>query len=373
MNDIIQLTQKFIKLRSCTTENANIAIHEIVAILKRANVEYEILENQGHLMLAAWVGEGERTLILNGHIDVVPGNKQQYEPYIDDGKLYGRGSYDMIGACATMITLLCELANNPPKVRVVLTISTTEETNGALCTKYILDKGYIGDFAICGEPTNLRISVMSKGVFRIKINVIGKSAHSSRPWLGENAILKAIEIFHKIELLPFAQRKNEYFDCASINLSHLNGGIVLNQVPDLSEMIIDIRYVPGYEPHDILSEINSIEGNFSVEVISTGSAVMVDENNEYLEMLMRVTQSKLEDKNVLTAQHGAADTMFFQEKGIPSVEFGPIGAGHHGSQEFVCIESLEKYQSILIDFIKELELTNKTSIEYEKEGGIYNV
>lgn len=350
----LELTKKMISMKPFTADNANLVVKEVETIFKNEKTDYELLENKGCLMLAAWAGKGDRTLILNGHLDVVPANEYQYEPYIQDEMLFGRGCYDMLGACSAMISIMCELSKTPPDIKVILILSTTEETNGEICTKYILDKGYTGDFAICGEPTNLKISVMSKGVFRVKINVVGQSAHSSRPWLGKNAILNAIKIFHEIERLPFASRKNIYFDGASINLSNMKGGHIINQVPDSAEMILDIRFVPGDSPENIIEQIKTVEGNFTVEEISRGCAVMVDENNEYLNILKEEAKKYSGVKNILTAQHGAADTVFFQEKGIPSVEFGLEGDGHHGSNEYIYVESLCKYKNILMGLISEM-------------------
>jgi len=354
MNNVVELAQRLISMKPCTTDAANEAIREVAEVLKMGGVPCEVLENEGHLMVAARIGHGTRTLVLNGHIDVVPGSERQFQPYIEEGKLYGRGSYDMIGACAVMIMLMCELVRKPPDIQIVLTISSTEETAGAYCTKHMISCGYTGDFAICGEPTNLRISVMSKGVFRVRITVRGKSAHASRPWLGENALLKAVELFHQIEQLPFAHSKNKYFDGASINLSRLSGGTVINQVPESAEIVLDIRFVPGDSPEEMLSQINSLKGDFSVEVIRTGAAVMVSEQNKYLKTLEQITRKYTGADDILMAQHGAADTIFFQEKGIPSVEFGLTGAGHHGSQEFIFMDSLEIYRSILLDLIHKL-------------------
>jgi len=361
MNNTINLTKKLIELKASSIENANMAVREVEKILNDSGINVEILENEGHLMLVSSIGKGNKTLILNGHLDVVPANEDQYSPIIKDGNLHGRGSYDMLGSCAAMVTAMCDLVNEDLGINVLLTLSTTEETNGALCTKYILDQGHTGIFAICGEPTNLKISVMSKGVLRVKISVFGKSAHASRPWLGENAIVKAVELFHQIEQLPFAKRTNKYFDGASINLSILNGGKVINQVPDKAEMILDIRYVPGDNPENIIKEIRSIGDYFQAEVAGTLDAVLVEEDDKYLTRLKTITENLTGLSDILIAQHGTADTVFFQEKGIPSIEFGPTGAGHHGPEEYLNIESLETYKKIIIDFIYALsydELNN---------------
>lgn len=361
MKNTIDLTKKLIELRAETKENANLAVKEVAAALEEYGIKSEILENEGHLMLVASIGKGDKTLILNGHLDVVPANEEQYDPVIKDGNLYGRGSYDMLGSCAAMITAMGDLVNEDLAIEVLLTLSTTEETRGDVCTKYILDQGYTGVFAICGEPTNLKISVMSKGVFRVKLDVFGKAAHGSRPWLGENAIVKAVEIFHKIEELPFAKKKNKYFDGASVNLSILNGGKVINQVPDKAEMILDIRYVPGDDPDNIMKEILSIDENFKAEIIGLLDAVLVEEDDPYLTALQSVTENLTKDEDCLIAQDGTADTVFFQEKGIPSVEFGPSGAGHHGPEEYLNIESLETYKKIIVNFIYKLSADESKS------------
>ena len=149
------------------------------------------------------------------------------------------------GFMTTHCLLYTSLAESEPGCRVVLSLSTTEETSGELCTGYMVENGLTGDFAVCGEPTNLAVSVMSKGVFRVKARLHGRAAHSSRPWQGENALLKAYELYRGIEKLPFVTRKNRYFDGASVNLSMVRGGVVMNQVPDYAEMVVDIRYLPG--------------------------------------------------------------------------------------------------------------------------------
>ena len=79
-----------------------------------------------------------------------------------------------------------------------------------------------------------------------------------RPWLGDNAVLKAIDVFRRIESLPFSRESSELFDRPSINLGRINGGDALNKVPDECTMVIDIRYLPNQDPGDILEQIRTI-------------------------------------------------------------------------------------------------------------------
>ena len=258
----------------------------------------------------------------------------------------------MLGACAVMMALTGDLEESEPGCRVVLSLSTTEETSGELCTGYMVENGLTGDFAVCGEPTNLAVSVMSKGVFRVKARLHGRAAHSSRPWQGENALLKAYELYRGIEKLPFVTHKNRYFDGASVNLSMVRGGVVMNQVPDYAEMVVDIRYLPGEDTDEMLQQIRALDPTAEIEVTGTVEAVALAEDDPFLARLDRAVAIATKTDCVRFAQHGAADTVFFQAAGIPSVEFGPAGAGHHGPEEYVELPSLGIFYSCLDEMVR---------------------
>ena len=124
----------------------------------------------------------------------------------------------------------------------------------------LVDSGFLGDFAITGEPTDLHIGVAAKGVLAMRIEVEGRAAHGATPWLGDNAILRAIEIFRAIESLPFAQQSSELFDRPSINLGRILGGDALNKVPDRCVIDVDVRYLPEQDPESILEQVEGIAG-----------------------------------------------------------------------------------------------------------------
>lgn len=343
----IELLEYLIQMRAIDCDSANRSVRFVYDYLMEQGLEPGEMEHDGHLMLHCRIGAGKHTLILNGHLDVVEGHPEQFTPRMIEDRLYGRGSYDMLAACAVMIRLMCEYKENPPDLAVILTLSSTEETDGKLCTGYLLDHGIDGDFAICGEPTNLAVSIMSKGVFRFRAEVCGKAAHSSRPWQGENALLKAYDIYNRIQLLPFARQKNKYFDGASINLSKMSGGVAMNQVPDLAEVTVDIRYLPGAQPEDIKRQLEALDSTMKLEITALLPPVELEQENIYLKMLQCAVNEATGQDCICMAQHGAADTAFFQMHGIPSVEFGPLGAGHHGPEEYVVLSSLETFRTAL--------------------------
>ena len=180
-----------------------------------------------------------------------PARPEQFTPRVDGDRLYGRGAYDMKGGLAAMMCALHDLAEQR-KVRVHFGCVADEESEEltARGSDHLVESGYLGDFAITGEPTNMHIGIQAKGVLAMRIEVTGTAAHGSTPWLGDNAVLKALDVFRAIESLPFARESSDLFDRPSINLGRILGGDALNKVPDLCAIDVDIRYLPGQDPEE---------------------------------------------------------------------------------------------------------------------------
>ena len=182
-----------------------------------------------------------------------------FQPRVEGDRLYGRGAYDMKGALAVMLLVLHDLRDQED-VRVRLGIvsdeeSEEEENRGS---DALVKHGFIGDFAITGEPTNLQVGVQAKGVLAIRLEVQGRSAHGATPWLGDNAVVKAVEVFRGIESLPFARQSSALFDRPSINLGRIWGGDALNKVPDTCVIDVDIRFLPEQDPEEILAQVEGL-------------------------------------------------------------------------------------------------------------------
>ena len=213
-------------------------------------------------------------------------------------------------------------------------------------------RGYRGDFAITGEPTDMRVGVQAKGVLGLRMEVAGKAAHGSTPWLGDNAILKAVETYEQIRVLPFAHESSELFDRPSINLGRILGGDALNKVPDRCVADVDIRYLPGQDPDEILASVRSLPGVTVSELIRRDPAI-VDPEDPFVRTLCEVvSQSASASDEVSVGRDGASDAVSFLEAGVPAVEFGPEGGGHHGPDEWVSISSLDRYRRSLVEFVR---------------------
>ncbi len=354
MQELINTLTELIKCRASNREGANAAIDYCAARLKKSGVSVNIHENAGYRMLKAGRGKGTgKTVILHGHVDVIPGEEMQFIPRIEGERLYGRGSYDMLGAVAVMLHLMERFVQYRQHPDVLLMLVPDEEVGSNFGTPFLIEQGYTGGFVISGEPTNLDISLQAKGVLHLEAEVKGVSAHGSRPWLGENAIEKAMSIYLSIKELPFNRVSNDYFPAPSLNLATINGGKVFNQVPDSCSFGLDIRYLPGQNPEEIIEEIKRVSEDMNLKRVQYFSPVSVDRQHPFVQALFHAVAKFSRDGARFFGQDGSGDTRFFTPLGIPAVEFGPCGAGHHGKEEFVVLPSLLEYEKILLQFFND--------------------
>jgi succinyl-diaminopimelate desuccinylase len=347
------LTERLISYDTSTPDGIRKAAGFVKGWLESHDLPVEELETRGMPLLAASVGPATGVrIVFHGHLDVVPGREEQFRPRVEGDRLYGRGAYDMKGSLAAMMGALQEL-RDARDVGVVLAIvpdeeSEEEEDRG---THALIRHGWTGNFAITGEPTDLHIGVQAKGVLALRLEVAGMAAHGSTPWLGDNAILKALDVFRAIESLPFGRESSDLFDRPSINLGRILGGDAFNKVPDSCVIDVDIRYLPGQNPHVIKSEVEELEGVSVIGQFHRAPAI-VERNNPFVSVLSECASKLLATETISVGRDGASDAICFIEAGVPAVEFGPLGGGHHGPAEWVSLESLTSYRQTLVEFVR---------------------
>ena len=297
--------------------------------------------------------EGAPTVVFHGHLDVVPGHPEQFDPRMEGDRRFGRGAYDMKGALAAMLVAFCEAPAENVRLRLGIVSDEESEEEVDRGSDHLVESGFIGDFAITGEPTDLHIGIQAKGVLAVRLAVNGKAAHGATPWLGDNAVLKAIDVFRRIQSLPFAGESSELFDRPSINLGRILGGDALNKVPDRCVIDVDIRYLPTQETSAILEQIVALPDVDLVATFTRPPAV-VDPDSVFVRALRTAASPHHGQQLNSVGRDGASDAVSFLRAGIPAVEFGPSGAGHHGPEEWVSISSLESYRAALAGFLEEL-------------------
>ncbi len=354
-DELVALATRLVSYDSSEVDGVLEAAGFIEGWLDSRGIEVESDEVRGLPVLRAEVGpEDAPTVVLHGHIDVVPAQPGQFEPRVDGDRLYGRGAYDMKGGLAAML-LVTAAMREQDAVRVRLGIVGDEESEEEVerGSDHLVDSGFLGDFAITGEPTDLHIGVEAKGVLALRVAVEGTAAHGATPWLGENAVLRAIDVFRSIESLPFARHSSELFDRPSINLGRILGGDALNKVPDRCAIDVDIRYLPDQDPAALLEQVKSIAAA-EVEQLFTRPPAVVDRELPYVRALRDAATAHHDGEPMSVGRDGASDAVSFLRVGVPAVEFGPLGEGHHGPAEWVSISSLHTYQQTLDTFLRSL-------------------
>src|SRR3954449_11374888 len=207
------LCERLITYDTSTMEGIQTAAGFVKGWFEAREIDVKDGVHNGVPVLAATVGAHDGpTVIFHGHVDVVPGRPEQFVSRVEGDRLYGRGAYDMKGGLAAMMLAVRDLAEQD-RVRVHFVCVSDEESDTPTQrgSDYLVEKGYTGDFAITGEPTDLYIGVQAKGVLALRIEVRGTAAHGSTPWQGDNAVLKAVDVFRCIEALPFAAESSELF------------------------------------------------------------------------------------------------------------------------------------------------------------------
>jgi succinyl-diaminopimelate desuccinylase len=346
------LAERLITYDTSTEEGIRRAAAFVKGWLEARDLEVTERSNNGLPVLLAEAGPPHGPcVILHGHIDVVPAHGDQFEPRVEGDRLLGRGAYDMKGALGAMMCALHDAAAQD-RVRVRLVCVPDEESEDVeqRSTDRLVADGLRADFAITGEPTDLYIGVQAKGVLAVRLELSGTSAHGSTPWLGDNAILKAHDAFRRIETLPFSRESSELFDRPSVNLARIEGGDAFNKVPDRCLIEVDIRYLPEQDPNEILAQIRAIP-DLEIKRCFIHHPATVSRQNPYVLALREAIARLIEGDALSVGRDGASDAISFLDAGVPTVEFGPVGGGHHGPAEWVSLRSLTRYRQALGDFV----------------------
>lgn len=299
-------------------------------------------------------------IILAGHIDVVGADNKDFIPKIKAGKLFGRGAADMKSEVAALMIVFNEIIKSGTKESIALMITSDEEMTGKSGAGYLVNEvGYRSEIAIAPDGGhNFELVVKEKGGFWIKIIAKGKLSHGSRPWLGENAILKLMMFYRELEKIfpPLKKTKSLYQDGVTVNLGKFSGGKSVNAVPDRAEMYLDLRYSDKADKKRIIDVIKKIsrKHKLGLQVTDIVEILETDPKNHYVKRFKTIAE-KIIDKPIKIAKAtGGSDARFFSAKNIPVIIMVPNCGNKHGASEWVEIKSLEKFYQILKYFLVEI-------------------
>jgi acetylornithine deacetylase len=340
----------------------------IAAELRSARLDVEVLEAAPGRPNVVGILEGRQpghSLMLCGHIDTVgvAGMKAPFDPAIADGRLYGRGAQDMKGGVAAMISAARIVAENGglPAGRLIIAAVADEEY--ASVGAEALVARWKADAAVVTEPTDLVIATGHKGFTWVEIIAEGVAAHGSRPGEGRDAILRMGRVLTQLETLDRelqSKAPHPVMGTASLHASLITGGRELSTYPDRCVLQMERRSVTGEtgatalaETETILSTLQSMDPELRVS-----AKVMFDRlpyetpSNHFLVPALETILGKT---GRIPRRGGASfwtDASVLGHAGIPSVIFGPGGAGLHGAEEYVKVDEVLVCRDVLAELAR---------------------
>jgi succinyl-diaminopimelate desuccinylase len=304
-----------------------------------------------------------KTLVFNGHTDVVPaGSDWIHDPFggqIEGNRVYGRGAADMKGGLAAMMVTLEALkseAVNNFRGSIIFHAVADEETGGRRGTYHMVKRGLKANFGIIGEPSDMRICCAHKGNVTFEVTTHGKAAHASQPENGVNAITMMMHILNTLQ--GYSDRiksshKHPLLGWPTVNVGAISGGIKSNVVPDRCWIAAERRVVPPETIESVQYEIESLLKNlkdrvvdlvFDLEFVHSTGASQISGEEEVVRGLLASLCDVTGKTDAQPQGFMATCDAYFMNSvgGIPTAIFGP---GHlkdiHSPDEYVDVSELE--------------------------------
>ncbi|HTE62423.1 MAG TPA: M20/M25/M40 family metallo-hydrolase [Solirubrobacteraceae bacterium] len=326
---------------------------------------------------------GGRTLMLNGHLDTVgvEGMREPHVPHVRDGRLYGRGGYDMKAGVAACM-LAAAAAVDAGLAGDVIVTAVADEEHASVGVQAVLER-FRADACVVAEPTGLEVVVAHKGFAWWEIEAIGRAAHGSRPDLGVDAIAALGPVLVGVSELgrSLAARPHALLGPGSVHASLISGGQELSSYPDRCVLGLERRTVPGEAAEQLDAELEllvavgeerepeggqtplKLGGAWPAAADPAGTArpaelrgrttlvrapFEVDPSEPIVALLREQAAAHLGREARVQGHSAWMDAAFTSAAGIPTVVFGPSGAGAHEVEEWVDLASVRDCAEVLV-------------------------
>jgi acetylornithine deacetylase len=362
MEELVQLLGDLVRINSVNPDLIPSAPGEgeiagyIVRWLEQNDLEVQLVETisgrPNVIGIARGTGGG-KTLLLNGHMDTVGegGMPHPHEPVIKDGRLYGRGAYDMKGGLAACMSAIAAAKKQRLRGDVIFTAVIDEEYASAGTLE--LAKRFHADGAIVAEFTELQVILAHRGFVWLEIETLGRAAHGSRPDLGVDAIVRMGRVLVELEKLDQSLRSHpthRLLGSGSLHASLIKGGQELSTYPERCTLTVERRTLPVETPARVEAEFVGLLENLRQLDPSFRAGVR--------RSLERAPLETPEEAGIVLAVQAAAtrvlnrrleiagvpfwtDAALLSAAGIPSLLFGPSGSGAHSDEEWVDLSSVK--------------------------------
>jgi acetylornithine deacetylase len=307
-------------------------------------------------VIARWPGSGGgKSLLLTGHTDTVSVENMLGDPFdarIEDGRLYGRGSYDMKGGLASILGAVAALR------------ASGFQPAGDLWLGFVTDEEYVSigsdalvteihaDAAILTEPTGCRLCIAHKGFAWITITTQGAAAHGSLYNDGVDAIVHAGRVLAALETMEsdiLPQRSHTLLGRPSVHASLISGGLGLSTYPDSCQLRVEHRLLPDQSGEDALQlwqaaveQLRRVDPKFKAEAALDiyRPGYEIETEAPIVQTLQQAVTNVAGKTPEYYGMWAWLDSAILGRAGIPTVIYGPGGTGAHAAVEYVNLEEV---------------------------------
>jgi len=280
------------------------------------------------------IGEGEPVILLCGHMDTVAG---VLPLRIEEGKIYARGAVDAKGPLAALIMAAVAAGNVPGFKGKILVAAVVEEEATSRGVKHLITQGIKADYAIFAEPSGVEnVTVGYKGQIQLKIVCKTETGHSSTPWLYDNALEKAYEIWEQIKnasSYPSLDPSESPFNAVTACLVKVAGGRATSVVPFEAEMNLDVRVPIQFTTAQVFEQIEKIIAKYQsanpkvsvkATVLDTVEPFEVDKASPLVHVFSSSVRKVLNKPATLLHKTGTGDmNIMGKAMNLPIVTYGP--------------------------------------------------
>ncbi len=312
----------------------------------------------GRPNVVAQVGEGAGpTLVLCGHTDTVSAAGMTippFEPRVEDGRVYGRGSYDMKSGVAAAMAAAAALSEERLSGRLMLALVVDEEHSSIGADHFVAN--HKGDACIVTEPTEGRLILSHKGFVWAKITTEGTAAHGSRWDLGDSAIERMgriIESLQRFDRETLRARTRPDLGPASLHPALISGGVGISTYAPSCELRVERRTLPGETIEDVAAELEDIVRESGekakVEAFFSREPLVCNPESAIARAVREAARSIV---GGVPEEAGVAywtDAAIFSAAGMPTLNYGPGGAGAHGAVEWADLKSVVTVANVLTE------------------------
>ena len=362
------------------SRSPNIELIEWVSnLLASFGVKTTILQNEdgSRANLFATTGEEEQGgIMLSGHTDVVPteGQDWQTDPFKltkSDGKLFGRGTADMKGFCASAIKVLCDASNKKLKTPIHLALSFDEEI-GCIGVRSLIDmlkeSPIKPQMCIVGEPTLLAVASGHKGKIALRTTCKGVEGHSALAPLALNALHLGVDFVNIIrniqnKIIKTGKKDNDYdIPYTTLHVGKMQGGVALNIVPNICTIDWEIRNLAGDDPTAIIKQVKKYVDTLLSNYQNPKAEIYWEELFSYPGLgtdldadIISFVRSLTGTNNTIKVAFGTEGGLFHNEVGIPTVICGPGSMLQgHKPNEFISVEQMNRCDLMMANLLKNI-------------------